>query len=170
MGERSSFSRERNVSRTGLREEVEALAASDASDEEVLGCVVRLLHESHPLWDWTGIYLLVDGTLVIGPFAGSETEPEHSRIEVGEGVCGTAVAEDRNQIVEDVRELDNYLACSLSTRSELVVLIREGGEIVGQFDVDSDERGAFTAQDASLLDELAKLIAPRVASLTKARK
>ena len=167
MGERRSFSSERNVSRTGLREEVEALAASDAPDEEVLGRVVRLLHESHPLWDWTGIYLLVDGTLVIGPFAGSETEPEHSRIEVGEGVCGTAVAEDRNQIVEDVRELDNYLACSSSTRSELVVLIREGGEIVGQFDVDSDERGAFTIEDESLLDELAELIAPRVASLAR---
>ena len=167
MGKRRSFSLNSNVSRTGLGEAVEALAASDETDEEALGRVVRLLHESHPLWDWTGIYLLVDGTLVIGPFAGSETEPEHSRIEVGEGVCGTAVAEDRNQIIEDVRELDNYLACSLSTRSELVVLIREGGEIVGQFDVDSDERGAFTAQDASLLDELAELIAPRVASLAR---
>ena len=167
MGERRSFSLNSNVSRAGLGEAVEALAASDAPDEEVLGRVVRLLHESHPLWDWTGIYLLVDGTLVIGPFAGSDTEPEHSRIEVGEGVCGTAVSEDRNQIVEDVRELDNYLACSLSTRSELVVLIREGGEIVGQFDVDSDERGAFTAQDAALLDELAELIAPRVASLAR---
>jgi GAF domain-containing protein len=151
--------------RSKLRGEVEALVASDAPDDEVLEEVVRLVHEAHPRWDWSGIYLLVDGTLVVGPFAGSEEPPEHSRIPVGDGVCGTAVAQDRNQLVDDVRELDNYLACSLSTRSELVVLIREDGRIVGQFDIDSDERGAFTQEDEALLEELATVVAPRVASL-----
>ena len=132
---------------------------------------MRPVHDAHPLWDWGGIYLLVDGTLVVGPFAGSDEPPEHSRVEVGEGVCGTAVAEDKNQLVEDVRELDNYLACSLFTRSELVVLIREGRRIVGQFDIDSDERAAFTAfteEDEALLEGLAHLVAPRVASLAAA--
>jgi L-methionine (R)-S-oxide reductase len=161
MRERSMNSRDRSK----LRAEVEALVASDAPDDEVLEDVVRLVHEAHPRWDWSGIYLLVDGTLVVGPFAGSEEPPEHSRIEVGDGVCGTAVAQDRNQLVDDVRELDNYLACSLSTRSELVVLIREDGRIVGQFDIDSDERGAFTQEDEALLEELAKVVAPRAASL-----
>lgn len=155
--------------RSELIAEVESLVASVAPDQEVLDEVVRLVHEAHPRWDWSGIYLLVDGTLVVGPFAGSDEPPEHSRIPVGDGVCGTAVAEDRNQLVEDVRELDNYLACSLSTRSELVVLIREEGRIVGQFDIDSDERGAFTNEDEALLDELAAVIAPRVASLVAAR-
>ena len=150
-----------------LKAEIETLAASDAPDEDVLDEVVRLVHDERPLWDWSGIYLLVDGTLVLGPFTGSHEPPEHSRIEVGEGVCGTAVAEDRNQIVEDVREIDNYLACSLSTRSELVVLIRENGRIVGQFDIDSDERAAFTREDESLLEELAHLISPRVAFLAE---
>jgi putative methionine-R-sulfoxide reductase with GAF domain len=161
MRERSMNSRDRSK----LRAEVEALVASDAPDDEVLEDVVRLVHEAHPRWDWSGIYLLVDGTLVVGPFAGSEEPPEHSRIEVGDGVCGTAVAQDRNQLVDDVRELDNYLACSLSTRSELVVLIREDGQIVGQFDIDSDERGAFTQEDEALLEELATVVAPRAASL-----
>jgi L-methionine (R)-S-oxide reductase len=161
MRERSMNSRDRSK----LRAEVEALVASDAPDDEVLEDVVRLVHEAHPRWDWSGIYLLVDGTLVVGPFAGSEEPPEHSRIPVGDGVCGTAVAEDRNQLVDDVRELDNYLACSLSTRSELVVLIREDGRIVGQFDIDSDERGAFTQEDEALLEELATVVAPRAASL-----
>jgi L-methionine (R)-S-oxide reductase len=161
MRERSMNSRDRSK----LRAEVEALVASDAPDDEVLEDVVRLVHEAHPRWDWSGIYLLVDDTLVVGPFAGSEEPPEHSRIEVGDGVCGTAVAQDRNQLVDDVRELDNYLACSLSTRSELVVLIREDGRIVGQFDIDSDERGAFTQEDEALLEELATVVAPRAASL-----
>ena len=161
MREQSMNSRDRSK----LRAEVEALVASDAPDDEVLEEVVRLVHEAHPRWDWSGIYLLVDGTLVVGPFAGSEEPPEHSRIEVGDGVCGTAVAQDRNQLVVDVRELDNYLACSLSTRSELVVLIREDGRVVGKFDIDSDERGAFTQEDEALLEELATVVAPRVASL-----
>lgn len=152
----------------GLVTEVEKLVASEASDDEVLGRIVRLIHEAHPLWDWSGIYLLVDDTLVIGPFAGSEEEPEHSRIRVGEGVCGAAVAENENQVVQDVRELDNYLACSLSTRSELVVLIRHNGRTVGQFDIDSDRVGAFATEDEALLKELAELVAPRTASLAKA--
>ena len=148
---------------------VDELVASDAPDEEVLEEVMRIVHNAHPLWDWSGIYLLVEDTLVVGPFAGSEEVPEHSRIEIGEGVCGMAVAEDENQTVRDVRELDNYLACSLSTRSELVVLIRHEERVVGQFDIDSDRVGAFSADDEAFLEELAGLIAPRVASLAEAR-
>src|ERR687897_1233328 len=152
--------------KTGLREdlrsEVEDLVASDAQDEEVLNEVVRRVHEAHPVWDWSGIYLLVGDALVLGP----RTAPvDHSRIGLGEGVCGTAVSEDRNQIVEDVREVENYLACSIHTRSELVVLIRHEGEIVGQFDIDSDAVGAFTSEDEALLEELAGVVAPRVAAL-----
>ena len=77
------------------------------------------------------------------------------------------VAEDRNQVVPDVRKLDNYLACSLKTRSEIVVLIREGGRIVGQFDVDSDEVAAFGAEDEALLEEISELVAPRCAALVR---
>lgn len=153
-----------------LISEVEALANSDRPDAEVLDRVVRLVHGAHPAWDWSGIYLMVDGGLVVGPFAGSDEPPEHSRIEVGDGVCGTAVAENRNQIVGDVRELSNYLACSTRTRSELVVLIRTYGRIVGQFDIDSDSVGAFTSVDERLLEEVAERIAPRVASLAASRE
>ena len=155
MGEKTEL-------RKDLGAEVEALVASGAPDEEVLGEVVRRVHEAHPIWDWSGIYLLVGDTLVLGP---ATAPADHSRIGVGEGVCGTAVSEDKNQLVEDVREVENYLACSIHTRSEIVVLIRDNGRIVGQFDIDSDTVGAFTAEDERLLDELADLIAPRVASL-----
>ena len=68
----------------------------------------------------------------------------------------------------DVRELDNYFACSLSTRSEIMVLIREGDRIVGRFDVYSDEEAVFTSEDEALLDELAELVAPRCAWLVNA--
>jgi GAF domain-containing protein len=136
--------------------------ASDAPDEEVLSGVVRLVHDAHPSWDWSGIYLMKGGVLVLGP---SSAPADHDRIEVGEGVCGTAVSEDKNQVVEDVREVENYLACSIHTRSEIVVLIRHEGQIVGQFDIDSDTVGAFTSEDEALLEVLAAVVAPRVASL-----
>ena len=152
--------------KTGLREdlrsEVGELVASDAPDEAVLNEVVRRVHEAHPVWDWSGIYLLVGDTLVLGP----RTAPvDHSRIGVGEGVCGTAVSEDRNQVVEDVREVENYLACSIHTRSELVVLIKDSDKIVGEFDIDSDTVGAFRREDEALLEEMGLLISGRVASL-----
>lgn len=155
---------------TTLRSEIAALTQSAVTDAEVLDDVIKLVHDAHPAWDWSGIYLMVDGALVVGPFAGSDEAPEHSHIEVGDGVCGTAVAEDRNLIVEDVRRLDNYLACSLRTRSEIVVLIRDNGNIVGQFDIDSDTVGAFTKEDEQLLEEVAELIASRVASLAATRR
>ena len=153
---------ERTALKKDLLTEAERLVASDAPDEEVVGGVVRLVHEAHPSWDWSGIYLMKGGVLVLGP---STAPADHDRIEVGEGVCGTAVAEGKNQVVEDVREVENYLACSIHTRSEIVVLIRSEGRIVGQFDVDSDTVGAFSAEDERLLDELAGLVAPRVARL-----
>ena len=155
MGERTTLERD-------LRTEAEGLVASDGPDEEVLDRVVRLVHDAHPSWDWSGIYLMKDGVLVLGP----KTAPaDHDRIEVGEGVCGTAVSEDKNQVVEDVREVENYLACSIHTRSEIVVLIRHEGVIVGQFDIDSDTVGAFTSEDEAMLEERAGIVAPRVAAL-----
>jgi len=157
------------MEKTRLVSEVEDLISSDASDDAILNKVIEAIHEAQPTWDWSGIYLLVDGALVIGPFAGSEEPPDHARIEIGDGVCGTAVAENSNQLVTDVRQLDNYLACSLHTRSELVVLIHHEDEIVGQFDIDSDTVGAFTKEDEELLEEIAHLVASHVASLASGR-
>ena len=141
------------------RAEAEAVLHGDLPDDAALQRVVETLAGAHPSWGWVGVYLLVGETLVLGPFVGPPTE--HTRIPVGVGVCGSAVADDRNQVVDDVRELDNYLACSVGTRSEIVVLIRDGGEVVGQFDVDSDDVGAFGPSDQALLEHLAALAGPR---------
>ena len=151
---------------TEIRRRAAALLAGDGSDEEALAAVMKLLHDARSAWDWVGVYLLAGGELVLGPYVGAPTD--HTRIPVGRGVCGTAVAAGTNQVVADVRELDNYLACSTGTRSEIVVLIRHEGEIVGQFDVDSDATGAFGPADEALLEALAGLAAPRCASLAAA--
>lgn len=110
-----------------------------------------------PGYNWSGIYRLEGNTLVLDEYVGAETD--HTHIPVGRGVCGTAVAEDRNQVIDDVRELDNYLACSTRTRSEIVVLIRDGEKVLGQIDIDGHTVGAFDASDEALLEELSAVLA-----------
>ncbi|MCC6404236.1 MAG: GAF domain-containing protein [Fimbriimonadaceae bacterium] len=115
-------------------------------------CLARV-----PGYDWCGVYRLEGGTLVLDEYVGAPTE--HDRIEIGVGVCGTAVAEGKNQVVADVRNLENYLSCSVQTRSEIVVLVRRGDEILGQIDIDGHEVGRFTGVDEARLERLAGLLA-----------
>lgn len=112
-----------------------------------------------PGWDWCGVYRVEGDTLVLDEYVGAPTD--HARIPVGVGVCGTAVATGANQVVPDVRELDNYLACSLSTRSEIVVLIRRNDAVLGQIDIDGHAVGAFGPEDERFLESLAALLAVR---------
>lgn len=135
------------------------VADSDAPRDEVLREAVRILKQERGHYNWVGIYLLEGDTLVLHTYVGKPTE--HTRIRVGQGVCGTAVAERANQIVGDVTKLDNYLACSLETRAEIVVLIRRGSEIFGQIDIDSDSENVFTDEDESLLSRVADSLARR---------
>jgi GAF domain-containing protein len=107
-----------------------------------LRSAVQSLRDFSPKFDWVGIYILKGDTLELGPFIGEATE--HTRITVGVGVCGTAVARNADMNVPDVSASDNYLACSVATKSELVVLIRDrAGAILGQIDIDSHVRDAF---------------------------
>src|SRR6185503_14729583 len=103
------------------------------------------------------LYMLHGSELVLEAYAGRETE--HRRIPVGEGVCGTAVATGRDQNVGDVRAIENYIACNLFTRSELVVLIRRGDLILGQIDVDSDVADPFDAAELAEVRKVADALA-----------
>lgn len=112
-----------------------------------------------PTYNWSGFYRLEGDELVLDEFVGASTD--HDRIKVGVGVCGTAVADNANQVVRDVRDLENYLACSLQTRSEIVVLIRKGDMILGQIDIDGHQVAAFDATDEAFLERVAQLVAER---------
>lgn len=139
---------------------VDQLVDSGETRDEVLRQTVRILKQERERYNWVGIYLLEGDTLVLHNYIGKPTE--HTHIPVGQGVCGVAVAEGKNQIIGDVTKLDNYLACSLETRAEIVVLIRRGPDILGQIDIDSDLEDAFGSEDESLLARVAELIAPRI--------
>jgi GAF domain-containing protein len=139
-----------------------AKRAGETRDPDRLAeAVVSALKEGLAHCSWAGVYWLEGEELVLGPFVGAPTE--HRRIPVGRGVCGTAVSEDRDQVVEDVRQVTNYLACSAAVRSEMVVLIRCMGRVVGQIDLDSEDLGAFGPEDLCVVraaaDGLAGLLA-----------
>lgn len=143
---------ERETASKLLKRVDERLSLPDSA-ENGLQEVMQLLHDELRHYHWVGIYWLQGDTLILGPYAGPPTE--HTRIPVGRGVCGTAVAENANQIIEDVRTLDNYLACNLETRSEIVVLMRDRqGQIMGQIDVDGTEVGGFDETDELFLQEI----------------
>ena len=118
-----------------------------------------------PYYHWTGIYLLDENKqeLNLDNYEGAETE--HTVIPVGTGVCGSAVEDKSDKIIQDVREESNYLACSLGTRSEIVVLIEDENKILGQIDIDSDEVGAFDEVDQEYLRQISKMIVKKLRTL-----
>lgn len=132
-------------------------AASGSSSDTVLRCAVQLIKEADPKYDWVGTYLLAGEELVLHNYIGKPTE--HMRIPVGVGVCGTAVTRRKDLNVPDVHAIDNYLACSLETQSEIVVLIQKGERIFGQIDIDSDRKAAFTHRDLRELRTVAAALA-----------
>lgn len=142
--------------------DLDRLKQAGAQLEAILERAVHRLHESHPKFHWTGIYeLFPDDILRLGTFIGAPTD--HVFIGVGQGVCGTAVAERRNINVPDVTKVSNYLACSTSTKSELVVLIRLGDRIFAQIDVDSHECNAFDEASVEDVERVAAWLAAEYA-------
>lgn len=137
---------------------LDSLSKRGADFERILRDAVEGVSRMDARFHWTGIYeLFSDDVLRLGPFIGAPTE--HVLIGVGTGVCGTAVAERRNMNIADVREITNYLACSTTTRSELVVLIRSAGRIYAQIDIDSHEVGAFEESTVARVQRVADWLA-----------
>jgi GAF domain-containing protein len=127
--------------------------ARDAGRQALLQLAAERMQAAGPPYTSVYLYMLHGEELVLEAFAGRHTE--HTRIAVGHGVCGTAVATGENQNVGDVRAITNYIACNTFTRSELVVLIRRGSHILGQIDVDSDVPNPFTAEEEAAVKQIA---------------
>lgn len=118
---------------------------------------VRLLKDAIPHYAWVGIYVLDGEELVLGPFLGKPSP--HTRIPLGNGICGAAATEKATIVVDDVHADPRYLACSIDTQSEIVVPIMQGPEVLGEIDIDSDQPAAFGARDRALLEQVAPLLA-----------
>ena len=123
--------------------------------------VANLANASALLWqemegiNWAGFYKMVDGALVLGPFQG---KPACIRIPVGKGVCGTAVVEDKIQLVYDVHQFPGHIACDCASNSEIVLPIHVNGEIWGVLDIDSPHVGRFTEADRDGLSKFVEVL------------
>lgn len=131
--------------------------AREVEREEMLRLAAERIQAAGSPYTSVYMYMLHGEELVLEAHAGRDTE--HTRIAVGQGVCGTAVATGEDQNVPDVRARDNYIACNIWTRSELVVLIRRGAVILGQIDVDSDVPDPFTDEEESAVRQVADALA-----------
>ena len=132
----------------------ESLTRGESDVIADLANVSALVYDVLPDLNWVGFYLLKGGELVLGPFQG---KPACIRLKIGKGVCGTAVAENRTVVVEDVHKFAGHVACDERSRSEMVVPLRKNGEIVGVFDLDSPIVGRF-AEIADVIEKTAAVV------------
>jgi L-methionine (R)-S-oxide reductase len=139
---------------------IERTAVSGADGRALMIETVGLLKRERPHYHWVGIYLLENGELVLGPYIGKPTP--HTRIPLNQGICGAAASSRQTVIVEDVNSDPRYLACSLETRSEIVVPIAREGIVLGEIDIDSDVPSAFTERDRALLEAVALILAEKL--------
>jgi len=123
-------------------------------ESRVLNDVVDFLYKYFDKYSWIGIYIVRGDALVLGPWKGKQAT-DHIQIPIGSGVCGSAAKSGKTELVSDVNKDDRYLACFVSTRSEIVVPIKKKGEVIGEIDIDSDVPNAFNNKDAVFLEKIA---------------
>ena len=140
---------------TLLAAQLEALTEGVPYETANLANAAALLWQEMPDLNWVGFYKMMDGQLVLGPFQG---KPACTLIPVGRGVCGTAVAEDAVQRVEDVHQFPGHIACDCASNSEIVLPIHSNGTIWGVLDIDSPKFARFTEADRQGLEKVVKVL------------
>jgi len=150
-----------------LKIEIDELAKNAPSARQFMSEIVELLHERLLKFNWVGFYMLetLPGQppiLVLGPFQGAMTP--HTRIPLHQGICGAAASTGKTVVVDDVNKDNRYLACSLETKSEIVVPIFVGGKVVGELDIDSHFLAAFAPEDRELVEYCANLVGQHLAT------
>ncbi len=146
---------------TEIASELQHIANTAPTVEHLMTEIVERLQGHIAKYNWVGFYMIDrrDGQepmLVLGPYIGASTP--HTRIPLNQGICGAAASTGNTLIVDDVNSDPRYLACSIETKSEIVVPVRVNGEVVGELDIDSHTQAAFTSDDRSLCELAASLV------------
>lgn len=136
--------------------------APETDPDRAMERAIAVLKQELAHYTWVGIYLMDGDALALGPYLGKPSP--HTRIPLGRGICGAAATENATIVVDDVNADPRYLACSIETKSEIVVPIAQDGRVLGEIDIDSDRRAAFGPADRTLLEEVAALLAPLLAA------
>jgi GAF domain-containing protein len=157
---------------TEVKQELQQLARAAASADHLMSEMVRLLHDRMLKYNWVGFYMLEQSppagqqpVLVLGKFEGAMTP--HTRIPLNQGICGAAASTGKTVVVDDVSKDARYLACSLETKSEIVVPVFVKGKVVGELDIDSHFPAAFSAEDRELVEYCAMLVGQRLENSRK---
>jgi L-methionine (R)-S-oxide reductase len=147
-----------------VRNEVNELAQSSRTAQDFMQSMVKVLHDRMLKYNWVGFYLLEPGSqppvLVLGAFEGAMTP--HTRIPLNQGICGAAASSGQTVVVDDVSKDSRYLACSLETKSEIVVPVFAFGKVVGELDIDSHFPAAFSPQHQALVQHCAQLVGKKL--------
>jgi L-methionine (R)-S-oxide reductase len=142
-----------------VQTEMAQLAAQAKSARDLMARMVKLLHQRMLKYNWVGFYMLEEGEpqmLALGEFQGAMTP--HTRIALHQGICGAAASTGTTVVVDDVSLDPRYLACSLETKSEIVVPVFAHGKVVGELDIDSHFPAAFKDEDRALVEYCAGLV------------
>ncbi len=146
------------------RKEVDRLNSTSSTADQLMKGITLLLNEHMLKYNWVGFYMLEPGAnppaLVLGHFQGAMTP--HTRIPLNEGICGAAASTGKTVVVDDVKNDPRYLACSLETKSEIVVPVFVRGHVAGELDIDSHFAAAFTLEDRALVEYCAALVGKRL--------
>jgi GAF domain-containing protein len=148
------------VDYAALEEDIRRQLAPIRDGKAAMARAVEILKARVPDYTWVGIYQCFGNELVLGPFEGKPSP--HTHIPVGRGICGSAAAEKATIVVDDVNADPRYLACSVDTRSEIVVPIIRGGDVIAEIDVDSDRAAAFGPDDRRLLEAVAAVLSEKI--------
>jgi L-methionine (R)-S-oxide reductase len=147
-----------------VRNEIASVAAAVPSAKVLMQAVCRLLHERMLKYNWVGFYMLEPGAkppmLVLESFVGAMTP--HTRIPLHQGICGAAASSGKTIVVDDVSKDPRYLACSLETKSEIVVPVFVKKQVVGELDIDSHFAAAFGAGDQELVQYCAEVVGKKI--------
>lgn len=138
-----------------LARQIRALADDEHNFIPVFSNASALLYDNMEDLNWAGFYIMNKGSLMLGPFQGKVA---CIRIEVGKGVCGTAVSEDKTQLVKDVHQFPGHIACDSASNSEIVVPIHKDGQVVAVLDIDSPSLSRFDETDKEGLEEFVKAL------------
>lgn len=149
--------------RRQLVDNIRIAVANLGTETEVLRTAAEMLDSYSAGFNWTGFYMKRGDHLEVGPFVGPKTE--HTKIELNRGICGAAASSRKTIRVDDVQSDPRFLACSVSTRSEIVVPLMDGDKCLGEIDIDSDQPSFFNSQDQSMLEDLAAVIVARLKQL-----
>jgi len=142
-----------------LENVINAIAELD-NRTDILRVTVELIDAYSEDFNWTGVYLLEGDVLEVGPFVGPDTP--HKRIRLNEGICGAAASQKSTVVVDDVGADSRFLACSATTRSEIVVPLMKDNECLGVIDIDSNRPAAFSPEDRVMLEKIAALVVERL--------